>query len=290
MPRMTPRRWYDGCAIKGELTMPSPFPGMDPYLEDAELFPDLHDALITHIKEALMPGLPPAYYAVTGSRIWVEPARRRVGPDVRIHRKNGGTARAVASNGGAAVLTEPVIVTVRHDEVRETFVEIYAGRGKKRRLVTSIEVLSPTNKTPGEQGRDLYCQKQQELAASKVNLVEIDLLRGGEHTTAVLREELIDQAGACDYHVCCWRFDRFEEYRVYPIQLSEPLPNVAIPLLPADPDVPLPLQPLFDQVYDAGPYPRMVEYRDDVPPPPLSAEKRRWLKRRLSEAGVLPKK
>ncbi|MCI0681199.1 MAG: DUF4058 family protein [Gemmataceae bacterium] len=271
--------------------MPSPFPGMDPYLEDPELFPDLHDKLIAHIGEALMARLPPPYYAVTGSRIWVEPVRRRVGPDVRIHRKNGGLVRATAaSNGGTAVLTEPVIVTVRHDEVRETFAEIYTGRGKKRRLVTSIEILSPTNKTPGEQGRDLYRQKQAELAASKVNLVEIDLLRGGEHTTAVPREELIDQAGACAYHVCCWRFHRFQEYRVYPIQLDEPLPVLAIPLLPGDPDVPLPLQPLFDQVYDAGPYPRVVDYRDDVPPPPLPAEKRRWLKRRLSEAGVLAKK
>jgi len=198
--------------------MPSPFPGMDPYLEDAELFPDLHDALII------------------------------------------------------------------------PFVEIYTGRGKKRRLVTSIEILSPANKTPGEHGAELFRQKQEELAASKVNLVEIDLLRGGEHTTAVPREELIDQAGACDYHVCCWRFNRFEEYRVYPVQPADRLPNVAIPLLPGDADVLLPLQPLFDQVYDAGPYPRVVDYRDEVPPPPLSADKRRWVKRRLSEAGLLAKK
>jgi hypothetical protein len=260
---------------------------MDPYLEDPELFPDLHDALIVHIKEALSPRLPSPYYAVTGSRIWVEPVRRHVGPDVRIHRKNGGTARTPAStNGGTAVLTEPVIVTILHDEVRETLVEIYAGRGKKRRLVTSIEILGPTNKTPGEHGRDLYRQKQRELAAGKVNLVEIDLLRGGEHTTAVPPEELAGQVGACDYHACCWRFDRFQEYRVYPIQLADSLPVLAIPLLPGDPDVALPLKPLFDHVYDAGPYPRIVDYRGAVPPPPLPPDKRRWIKKRLAEHGT----
>jgi hypothetical protein len=69
-------------------------------------------------------------------------------------------------------------------------VEIYVGSGSQRRLVTAIEVLSPTNKAQGEHGRDLYIRKQQEILGGKVHLVEIDLLRGGQHTTAVPRRFL----------------------------------------------------------------------------------------------------
>lgn len=271
--------------------MPSPFPGMDPFLEDPEVFPDLHDMFIVHITEDLMARLPEPYHARVGSRNWLEPVHRRIGPDVRVHRGNGGSARLSArGNGGTAVLTKPVVVTAFHDEARETFVEVYSGQGKKRRLVTSLEVLSPTNKTPGEHGRNLYRQKQRELCNAKVNLVEIDLLRGGEHTTAVPLEHLTAQVGKSDYHVCCWRFERFNEYFVYPFYLSEPLPTVAIPLLPGDGDVALPLQPLFERVYDAGPFPRVVDYRGDVPPPPLSAAQSKWIKKQLAARSLRKRK
>jgi len=51
--------------------MPSPFPGMDPFLEDPAVFPDLHDSLITYSRESLQSRLPEPYYCVIGSRIWM---------------------------------------------------------------------------------------------------------------------------------------------------------------------------------------------------------------------------
>lgn len=275
--------------------MPSPFPGMDPFLEAADIFPSLHDALITHVNEALNAELPEPYYAMTSARIWVEWAGRPIGPDVRIHRKNGKRARPKPrNNGGAATLTripsQAIIVTVPDDEIREPFVNIYAKEGKKHRLVTSIEILNPTNKTPSDKGCELYRQKQNELLTSKANLVEIDLLRGGKHTTAVRRDDAIAQTGGFDYHVCCHRFERPQDYFIYPIRLEDALPTIAIPLLPGDEDIAMPLQPLFDRVYDAGPYPRVVDYRDPAPAPPLGPAKAKWVKKHLAEAGLVKRK
>jgi hypothetical protein len=65
------------------------------------------------------------------------------------------------------------------EEHRERFIEIYQV-GRTQRLVTSIEVLSPSNKRPGTPGWDLYQRKRQSLVLSGVNLVEIDLVRSGE--------------------------------------------------------------------------------------------------------------
>ena len=62
--------------------MPSPIPGMDPFLEDPAVFPDLHDSLIVELRNGINAQLPPPYYASSASRVWVEPSQRRVGPDV----------------------------------------------------------------------------------------------------------------------------------------------------------------------------------------------------------------
>lgn len=275
--------------------MPSPFPGMDPYLEAAEIFPDLHDSLITHCKEALMARLPKPYYAISAARVWIESTGRLLGPDVRIHRGNGRRNGPVASaKVKTATLTprlsEPIVVQLVHDEIRETRVEIYAKEGNKRRLVTTIEILSPTNKKPGEKGRDLYLQKQEELLHGNINLIEIDLLRGGKPTTAVHRGDTQPDTGKFDYHICCHRFERPYDYFVYPIQLEAALPVIAVPLLPGVPDVALPLQSLFDHVYDAGPYVRLVDYRELIPDPPLGPAKAKWVKKRLAAAGLLKRK
>src|SRR6478735_4371972 len=101
--------------------MPSPFPGMDPYLEAPAFFPDLHDRLVARMSETLQARLPDPYYAVIGSRVWVEASRRSIGPDVEVLRPP-----APPGAGGAAVATRsrPLIIHVPHDEVRETRVEI----------------------------------------------------------------------------------------------------------------------------------------------------------------------
>ncbi len=161
------------------------------------------------------------------------------------------------------------MVHVPHDQRSETFVEIYCGPRSERRLVTSIELLSLTNKTPGEHGRDLYLRKQREILESKVHLVEIDLLRDGEHTTAVPLDRLRQQADEFEYHVSIHRFDNLEDYFVYSIRLDESLPEIAVPLLPGDAAVLLDLQAVFQRTYDAGPYRREIDYRHTFP-------SRRW--------------
>jgi Protein of unknown function (DUF4058) len=157
--------------------MPSPIPGMDPYLEDPAIFPDLHDSLITELRNAINAELPPPYYASSASRVWVEPSQRHVGPDVDVLRpeRAGGDA-AVVPPGTATTARPPVLVRVPLDEIRETYLDIYANPGGER-LVTTIEVLSLSNKTSAGDGRALYLQKQREVLRSQVNLVEIDLLR-----------------------------------------------------------------------------------------------------------------
>lgn len=234
--------------------MPSPIPGMDPFLEDPAVFPDLHDSLIFCLREALDAQLPAPYYAGIASRVWVQSSQRRIGPDVKVlhpqQTVNGGLPTGGGGGGGVAiaeaVIAEPVVVHIPREEVRETFLEIYAEPGGTR-LVTTVEVLSLSNKSPGAHGRDLYVQKQQELLNSQVHLVEIDLLRSGDHTTAVPLEEAAAKAGAFDYHVCIHRFDRLDDYFIYPIRLGSRLPRVAIPLLPGDAPVSINLQAMLDR-------------------------------------------
>jgi hypothetical protein len=261
--------------------MPSPFPGMDPYLESPAVFPGLHNRLIAALSESLQALLPPPYFAEIGERVWVEVSQRFIEPDASVVRgtpAEGGAVAVVPARG------RPVVVTVPHDERREPLVEIrMAGNGDER-LITAIEVLSPSNKTPGERGRDLYLRKQREILDSSIHLVEIDLLRGGQHTTAVPLDRLSAMVGPFDYHVSIHRSDRFEDFFVYPVRLAEPLPEVAIPLLPGDPEIPVDLQAILNRAYDTGPYRRRIHYLDAKPVPSLDPEQQAWVEALLRDA------
>jgi hypothetical protein len=270
--------------------MPSPFPGMDPYLESPDWFPCLHDGLIFGILESLQARLPEPYYAQSTQRVWLEVSHRSVEPDVNVIHPGPGASPWQTGNGGVAVvddveLAEPVVVSVEaieNDPFTEPFVEIRRRQGSDVRLVTSIEVLSPANKTLGSPGREKYLAKQRETLAGQANLVEIDLLRGGAQTTAVLRDIAVQKAGTFDYHVCVHRFNRPNDFLVYPIQLEDRLPGIAIPLLPGDPEVSLSLQAVFERAYNAGPYRRALSYADESIIPPLEAARVDWVKGRLN--------
>jgi hypothetical protein len=266
--------------------MPSPFPGMDPFLEDPVLFPDLHDSAATYLREMLQARLPAHYYAALGSRIYVEESRRYITPDVDVLRKGNGATSTGQASAGAAVATrsEPLVVRVVPEEIRETFVEIYARDG--RRLVTVIELLSPRNKTPGEAGFELYRQKQKEILGGKTHLVEIDLLRCGRHTTAVPEAVLMQRAGAPEYHVCVRRFDAPMDYFIYPARLQDPLPEIAVPLLADEGAVPLDLQVLLSRCYDAGRYDLRVPYAGPVPSPALTTQQAAWVSNVLRDKGL----
>jgi hypothetical protein len=258
---------------------------MDPFLEHPDNFSDFHDRFIAYLSESLQALLPPPYVAPLGRRAWIEVSERYIGPDVQVTRpRNAPLGSGPSAAVAAPPRSRPLVIHIPHDQRSETFVEIYRGPRSERRLVTSIELLSLTNKTPGEHGRDLYLRKQREILDSKVHLVEIDLLRDGEHTTAVPLGRLREAADEFEYHVSIHHFDNMEDYFVYPIRLTEALPEIAIPLLPGDPAVTLDLQAVLNRTYDAGPYRREIDYRQDAPLPPLGPAWQSWLQERLASS------
>src|SRR5262245_46033939 len=105
--------------------MPSPFPGMDPYLESPEIFSDFHDSIITYLREALQRSLRAPYFAALGRRVWIEVSRRTIGPDVEVRRASGPAPSRPEPAGGVAVasapVARPIVVKVAHDELREPF-------------------------------------------------------------------------------------------------------------------------------------------------------------------------
>src|SRR5262249_19305735 len=126
--------------------MPSPFPGMDPYLESPDWFPNLHSDLIFCVKQAMKKRLPPPYYVQSDQRVWLEYSQRYTEPDVEVVRSRRKPRRK--SRGGTAVAeprpAEPLVVsveTVEHGPFKESFVEIRRRTGKEVRLVTALEIL-----------------------------------------------------------------------------------------------------------------------------------------------------
>src|SRR5262249_17585117 len=182
---------------------------------------------------------------------------RQVEPDVNVLRAERPTP-ATCSAGGVAVAqataTSPLVVTVPHSASRETYLNIYTRLGDQERIVTTIEVLSPVNQTPGEKARELYLKKQREVLDGQVHLLEIDLLLGGTHSSGVPRDRWREQVSAYDYHVCIHHFDNLEDFFIYPARLEGRLPAITVPLLPGDGSVSVDLQAAFDRAYDTGPY------------------------------------
>jgi hypothetical protein len=166
------------------------------------------------------------------------------------------------------------VVTYHPVEMREVFIEILPV-GDESRVITVIEVLSPSNKGAGRAGRALYLTKQQELFESQTHLIEIDLLRRGEHTVVVPRERLVSR-GNWDYFVCLHRGKQGNRCEVWPVTVRQSLPRIHVPLADGDPDVVLDLQAVFNRCYDEGAYARCLDYRRE-PTPPLQGEDGMWV-------------
>jgi len=88
-------------------------------------------------------------------------------------------------------------------------------------------------------------------------------------------------------HVCVHRFDRPDDYFVYPIRFGSRPPGIVIPLLPGDPAVQIDLQAVLDRCYDTGQYRRRVHYGEHTPGPSLPAEQAEWVQRLLREHGIV---
>ena len=161
--------------------MLSPFPGMNPYLEDPELWPGVHGRLIVAIADFLSPQLRPKYFVAIEERIYQTTGDDRllVGiPDVVIQNSQAAINPQMLNVAVAAPVVQPKTVTVPMPETtKERYLEVRKVGTKE--VVTVIEVLSPKNKRPGE-GRNAYENKRQRVLGSSTHLVEIDLLRAGE--------------------------------------------------------------------------------------------------------------
>jgi Protein of unknown function (DUF4058) len=254
--------------------MKSPFPGMDPYLE--QYWRDIHARLILYACDQLEDQLPGNLIARVEERIVFETEAedpRAVYPDVKIAEHTG---RGMASAGvlKPASVSEPVIVHYRGEPATETFVEILEVEPGQR-LVTVIELLSLTNKLPGE-GQRQYRKKQKELHDAKVSLVEIDLLRGGERTLS-LPASRIPRRLRTTYQVCVHRGWQDDDYEIYPVPLRNPLPSLRIPLRETDEDIRLDLQAILDLAYRKGRYRATIDYHEP-PNPPLAGADAKWAK------------
>ncbi len=168
--------------------MASPFPGMDPYIEARGLWEDFHNHIIEDIARQLADAAPEGYIVRTGERsylVLVDTEGKNsypFPPDVnattpRSSKKGGKKSGSAGAEPPAAEKPHVLRAFVKEDH-RESFLELYKTDPEKR-LVTTIEVLSPSNKRPGTEGWDLYQRKRQSLLLGDTNLVEIDLLRGG---------------------------------------------------------------------------------------------------------------
>ncbi len=261
--------------------MRSPFPGMDPYLE--QFWGDVHHRLITYLSDAIQRQLPGDLRARVDERVYVEPEEgkdRKIVPDIRIIER-GRRHDAPLRAGDGVALAEPLVVHMEQDEpVRQGFIEIIDIKSG-RRVVTVIEILSPSNKVPGP-GRDLYLKKQDEPRAGNVSLVEIDLLRSGNRVLCA-PFELIPEGHRTPYAACVrrgWKPLQFEYYR---LPLRERLPAFRVPLRQTDHDIPLDLQAVVDQCYETALYDD-IDYCEE-PDPPLAGDDARWADTLLREQG-----
>lgn len=248
--------------------MSSPFPGMDPYLESRTIWPDLHQSLITYSRDVLQSAIRPRYHAHIGERVYVIHPPRVIYPDVALTEQPA--ARAPAGPSGVAVMEpdRPVVISLPPEEVREVFIEIL-DLTQGGRVVTVIEILSPANKTSGE-GRELYLHKQEDVLSSETSLVEIDLLRRGEHTVAIPPYYLIPYQ-PWHYVISISRATHRERFEVYPLTLRQHLPRVTIPLLESDRDAVLDLQAVFERCYENGAYTDLIDYNEE-PDAPLAPD------------------
>lgn len=264
--------------------MQSPFPGMDPYIERHHLWPDFHDDLIAEIKRGLAAVLTERYVVRTGERSYAVLAQSEGKdehpfiPDVGVTAADRRPRRSGAGKPGPETETVanrgPVqMLALIEERFRENFIEVLEPQSDQR-LVTTIEVLSPANKRQGTPGWDLYLSKRQALLLGAANLVEIDLLRGGE------RMPMVTPWPDSPYYILVCRKRRAPYCSVWPATFRSRLPAVHVPLDEPDRDIVLDLQAMVEQIYRRSRYGTSIDYSQPLTPP-LKRDQVAWLERRL---------
>jgi|SRR5579863_8473191 len=256
--------------------MPSPFLGMDPYLEPHWL--DVHTSLVAEARRALNRSLPAALVARVEERVAIESDEdvfRRISPDVWVF--SPSTADPLEGAGGT-VIDAPYKLVVELDPVIERFIRIFDDAGE---LITVVEFISPTNKR--QPGLDDYRHKRDALLSASVHVVEVDLVRAG-NWRALMRPAVCPPEAVTTYHATVRTTGTAPGGYLYPISLREPLPEIQIPLRPSDKRVRLALQPLLASVYDDGRYDQTIDYRMPLEQP-VEEEDADWTDALLRTAG-----
>ncbi|MEM9008067.1 MAG: DUF4058 family protein [Cyanobacteria bacterium P01_F01_bin.86] len=255
--------------------MASPFPGMDPYLEQSAFWSPFHNRLMVGFANRIAPALRPQYYVEVETRSYMDMPEGEllVGiPDAVILRDSQNSAesdKAVSSTGSSvAVRTPPQTVTLPVPvEVRERYLEVREIGSNQ--VVTAIELLSPANKKKGK-GRDVYEAKRAAILSSQSHFIEIDLLRGQAPFP------VIGASSLGDYYVLVSRADDRPKAQFYSFTLREKLPEFLLPLKDPDEAIAVDLQSIFQEVCEQASYDLRIDYTQPVPAPALSSETQAW--------------
>ncbi|MCE9565514.1 MAG: DUF4058 family protein [Planctomycetes bacterium] len=228
--------------------MPSPFPGMDPYLENAKLWPAFQHQLLACLYQILLPGLVDRYRARVGARTYVSEM--------------------------------PLFTSIIREEYTEEFIEIRTRTDNK--LITLLEVVSPANKTTPA-GRQTYLDKRKEAVSQRAAIVEIDLLMQGKPTLTYSRDGLPE----FDHAVSVTRASAADRYEIYTATIQKRLPKFKLPLAPDDRDALLDLQAAFARAYDLGGFTTLIEYKNPPPPDvPLTDAQKTWINELLKQSKM----
>jgi hypothetical protein len=251
--------------------MPSPFPGMNPYLENENVWEDFHVTFVPHLRALLSPQVVPRYYVRVEEHIFIHEAdgARRLAGHADVAVTGPGPAHEVSRPAAVAEAPATVLLPTTADRERHPYLEIRDRQTHE--IVTVLEVLSPSNKYAGDD-RDRHVRKREDVLASGANLVEIDLLRGGPRLP-------ITEMPECDYCVVVSRPAERPRAHFWPILLRDRLPSIPVPLRPGEADAALDLQTALHHVYDAAGYEYFIY--NHRPQPQLRPEDDAWARQFL---------
>jgi hypothetical protein len=240
--------------------MPSPFAGMDPYIESSGMWSDFHATLVPALRAQLNARLPKQFVASIELYVWFhEPEvrkRRQREPDLYVVERSRRAAGEAVATAKAAPAEISLPLTQRRKRKLIHITDVHS-----RRVVTAIEIVSPSNKTPGED-REAYLVKRGEYLASNLSFVEIDLLRGGKRLPLSMPPPPIR-----DYYVLVCRSWEFPRAGLWTFGIRDPIPEIPIPLAADVPDVPLSLHTGVDRAYEEGRYDEELRYHERLLPP-----------------------
>jgi hypothetical protein len=256
--------------------MASPFPGMNPYLEHPQLWPEVHHRLITAIAIAIQPSLLPKYRVAIEKRTYlsIDNNALMVGiPDLSVVTTQSPILPQQTETSTSEGIESVTVTLPMPVEVQEGYLEVREmGSGK---VVTVIEILSPTNKRPGR-GKDDYEQKRLDILSSSANLVEIDLLRDGKSP------QILSVIPQTDYRILIARRRQRPQAKFLGFSIRQAIPAFKLPLQTGDREPEVSLQDLLREIYEQGGFDLAIDYSSE-PFPILSESDHVWADALLSQ-------